>query len=201
MKKFVKNSIVLLFSFTLIACGHGKLQVKSIPTQGEVSFVSSSGKIDVVGNTPVSVDLQERYFSNDIAKLRISKKGFKDQIIYITKPQTRTDISVSSKLDRLSNVEELLSTKKLEELSVKIAQAQRFSYNKNYVEAEKVLLDLVSDYPDLSVPHDLLGNIYYLTTKSRKALYHYEQANDISPGNIKRGRLIRNLQRSIDRGE
>ena len=191
----------LFYSILLVSCGHGKLQVKSIPAEGEVSFVSSSGKIDVIGNTPVSIDLQERHFSEDIAKVRVSKKGFKDQVIYITKPQTRTDISISSKLEKVSNAEELLNSKRLEELSVKIAEAQRYSYNKNYREAEKVLLDLVSDYPDLSVPHDLLGNIYFLTTKNRKALYHYEQANEISPGNIKRGRLIRNLQRDIDRGE
>ncbi len=64
------------------------------------------------------------------------------------------------------------------------------------------MLGLIDEYPEVSVPYDLLANIYYLSNNTSKALFFYEKAKGLSPSNSQREYLINKLKREIaGRGE
>lgn len=184
---------ILIF---LISCGHGKIDIQSYPDKAEISIVEADGQINDLGQTPVSINMDEIFFSNGAVRLMFSKSGFKDEIVYLTKPSLQTSVKISAKLKESSSAKEIISNEKLEKISSKVAEAQRHSFSKNYSKAEQILLNMIDEYPDISVPYDLLANIYYITNATNKALYYYQKAKVISPRNAKRDFIINKLKRN-----
>lgn len=184
---------ILIF---LISCGHGKIDIQSYPDKAEISIVEANGQINDLGQTPVSINMDEIFFSSGAVRLMFSKSGFKDEIVYLTKPSLQTSVKISAKLKESSSAKEIISNEKLEKISSKVAEAQRHSFSKNYSKAEQILLNMIDEYPDISVPYDLLANIYYITNATNKALYYYQKAKVISPRNAKRDFIINKLKRN-----
>jgi tetratricopeptide (TPR) repeat protein len=188
--------LYLLSLFFLISCGHGKIDFQSYPDKAEISVIEKDGQIKNLGKTPVSINMDEIFFSNGAVKLMLSKSGYRDEIVYLTKPSIQTSVKISAKLKEASSAKEIISNEKLEKVSNRVAEAQRYSFSKNYRKAEEILLDMIDEYPDISVPYDLLANIYYLTNDTNKALYYYQKAKVIAPRNAKRDLIINKLKRS-----
>jgi tetratricopeptide (TPR) repeat protein len=186
--------ILLIFCFLLVACGHGKLEFQTFPNQVDVSVVEADGQIKKLGSTPVTVSQSDINFSKGLVKLHFNKPGFREEVIYLTKPSLQSDIKISANLQEASSAKEIISNQRLEKLSNKIAEAQKFTHSKNYKRAETVLLQLIEEYADISVPYDLLANIYYLSGNSNKALYYYEKASGLAPGNSQREFVIRKIK-------
>lgn len=189
------KGIYLFFILIFVSCGHGKLEFQSFPDKVDVSVVESDGQIKKLGQTPLNVNMDNIFFNEGAVKLMFTKIGYRDEVVYLTKPALRSSVKISTKMLEASSAKEIISNQKLEKLSNKIAEAQRYSFSKNYKRAESILLNLIDDYPDVSVSYDLLANIYYLTNNTNKALYFYEKAKGIAPGNAKRDYLINKLKR------
>lgn len=110
----------------------------------------------------------------------------------------RLEVSVSQKLKREDVSDQAaLNSRILHSVASKIAEAQRNSFNKNYIKAELLLKQILEDYPELGVGHDLLANIYYLTNSKSKALFHYRKAKQFSDDSLKRDQMIKILEREI----
>lgn len=189
--------IYLFLLFILVSCGHGKLEFQSFPEKVDVSVVAGDGQIKKLGQTPLKVDMNNGFFNDGAVKLMFTKSGYRDEVVYISKPALRADIKISTKMQEANSAKEIISIQKLERLSNKIAEAQRYSFGKKYKRAESILINLIDDYPEVSVPYDLLANIYYLSNNTSKALYFYEKAKGIKPGNPQRDYLINKLKGEI----
>ncbi len=197
MKKFY-----LVALFLLASCGHGKLEFQSSPGKVDVSVVESDGQIKKLGETPLKMDMDNILFGNGVVQLLFTKAGYRDEVVYLSKPALRSNIKISTNMKEASSAKEIISNQKLEKLSYKVAEAQKYSYSKNYKRAEGILLGLIDEYPEVSVPYDLLANIYYLSNNTSKALFFYEKAKGLSPSNSQREYLINKLKREIaGRGE
>ncbi len=190
MKK-VHFLLFLLF----VGCGHGKLEFQSFPEKADVSFVERDGQVKKLGQTPLDLKMEDDFFRDGAVKLIFSKVGYRDEVVYLTKPALQSNVKISTKMQEAGSAKEIISNQRLEELSNKIAEAQRFSFGKNYKRAETILIKVIDDFPDVSVPYDLLANIYYLSNQTNKALYFYEKAKGIAPGNPQRDYLINKLKR------
>jgi tetratricopeptide (TPR) repeat protein len=189
------QKIYLFLIFILVSCGHSKVEFQSFPDRVDVSVVEGDGQIKKLGLTPLDIDMKKIFFNDGAVKLMFTKSGYRDEIVYLTKPAIRSDVRISTKMQEANSAKEIISTQRLEKLSNKIAEAQRYSYSKNYKKAETILLELIDDFPELSVPYDLLANIYYLSNNTNKALFFYEKAKMITPGNQQRDYLINKLKR------
>jgi tetratricopeptide (TPR) repeat protein len=189
------KGIYLVLIFVLISCGHGQLEFQSFPEKVDVSVVEKDGQIKKLGQTPLDIDMENVFFSDGAVKLVFTKIGYRDETVYLTKPALKSRVKISTKMQEANSAKEIISNQKLEKLSNKIAEAQRYSFSKNYKRAESILLNVIEDFPDVSVPYDLLANIYYLSNNTNKALHFYEKAKGIAPGNPQRDYLINKLKR------
>lgn len=187
--------ILLLSIFILTGCSHGSIDFQSFPNKVSVSVVESDGQIKKLGQTPLKVNSDNIFFNNGAVKLMFTKEGYRDEVVYITKPALKSDIKISTNMQEANSAKEIISNQKLEKISNKVAEAQKYSFAKNYQRAENILLNIIDEYPDISVPYDLLANIYYLSNDMNKALYYYEKAKNIAPGNTKRDYIINKLKR------
>lgn len=201
-KGLTMNRFYLIALLVLTSCGHGKLEFQSFPEKVDVSVVESDGQIKNLGETPLNVDMDQILFGDGAVKLLFTKAGYRDETVYLSKPALRANIKISTNMKEASSAKEIISNQKLEKLSNKVAEAQKYTYSKNYKRAEGILLNLIDEYPEVSVPYDLLANIYYLSNNTSKALFFYEKAKGLSPSNTQREYLINKLKREIaGRGE
>ncbi len=183
----------VFIGFISIACSTGKVKVESFPLKAQVSLVNENGQITSLGNTPLEVSSSKVYKHQEFVKVLISKNGFEAKEIYISKPLLSSTQNLSANLKPIQETKKLFQDARLEEVSLKIAEAQKLGFLKEFKKAENILLGLVDEFPELSVPNDLLANIYYLTHKKDKALYYYKRADELSPGNSQRSRIIYKL--------
>lgn len=189
--------LILVLFLLVVGCGHGKLEFQSFPEKVAVSVVESDGQIKRLGTTPLEVDLNKIFFNDGAVKIRFTKEGFRDEVVVLSKPAIRSNVKISTNMKEASSAKEIISNQKLEKISNKIAEAQKYSFNKQYNRAETLLLDLIEEYPEVSVPYDLLANIYYLSNNTSKALFFYEKAKVLSPSNAQRDYLINKLKREV----
>lgn len=194
----MKNFRLFLLFIFLFGCAQGRLKVDTVPSQVSVKYQDESGQLKSLGLTPIDLKLNDRHFNSGVAKLIFNKEGYKDEIVFLGRPTTQSELEISLTLSEAAkesqDIEKILSSEKLERISSRIAEAQNFTHARNYLRAESILLDLINDFPTVSVPYDLLANIYFLTNKKSKALRFYKKADAISPDNVKRDLLIQKLR-------
>lgn len=195
------NGFYLFLCLVLVSCGHAKLHFESYPSKVDVGVVSSDGQIRTLGQTPLRVNIDSVPFNDGAIRLMFTKDGFQDEVVYLSKPALSSTVKVSTTMKAASSAKEIIFNEKLEILSYKTAEAQRYSYSKNYNKAESILLDLIDTYPGVSVPYDLLANIYYLSNKTSKALFYYEKAKSISPVSPQREYLINKIKNEVGYSE
>jgi len=184
----------MVLGVLLVSCGHGQIEFQTFPSKVDVSIVESNGQIKKLGETPLEIDTENIFYNDGVVKLLFTKQGYRDEVVYFTKPAIRSRVKISSNMQQASSANEIISNQKLEKISSKIAEAQQYSFSKNFRRAEDILLKLIDDYPEVSVPYDLIANVYYLSNDIDKAIYYYEKAKQISPGNIKRDYLLNKLK-------
>ncbi len=196
------NKLTLLFIFIILyGCGTGKLVFQSEPAAVNISVVESNGQIRKLGKTPIAANPRNIFFQDGVAKIIFSKEGYRDEVVYLPKPSVGSNLKISTQMHKTSsNANEIISNQTLEKFSSKLAEAQKFSFSKNYVRAKEILRSLINEYPNVSVPYDLLANVYYLSNDTGRALQYYEKANEINPGNSRRNYLLIKLRREKSQG-
>ena len=170
----------------------------TFPDKATVSIQEKNGQIVDLGVTPIELNSSDVFQSQNMAQVILSKEGYLSERLYLSRSDIPTEVSVSQKLKREDVSDQAaLNSRILHSVASKIAEAQRNSFNKNYIKAELLLKQILEDYPELGVGHDLLANIYYLTNSKSKALFHYRKAKQFSDDSVKRDQMIKILEREI----
>ena len=175
------------------------VKVQSLPSDAEVSIVESNGTVTVLGKTPLTISESDIYKnSNRYGQIRINKDGYLENEMVIVKSIMGSDISVTSRLKKDENVQNIGEQSVTQEkVASAIARANGLIQSKQYTEAETVMLNFVEQYPSVSVGYDYLGNIYYLQKKNSKALKSYNQAAKLNPQNSERRIIIERIQNLV----
>ena len=86
------------------------------------------------------------------------------------------------------------SSDEIQKVASQVAQVQNLIKTKDFLQAEKNLLMMISQNPNVATYHELLGNVYYLKKDTQSALASYKKANEMYPGNPDTMRMINKLQ-------
>ena len=196
--KIKKIKLFVLILLLLSSCAGEKVKVTTFPDKATVSIQEKNGQIIDLGVTPIELNSSDVFQSQNMAQVILSKDGYLSERLYLSRSDIPTEVSVSQKLKREDVSDQAaLNSRILHSVASKIAEAQRNSFNKNYIKAELLLKQILEDYPELGVGHDLLANIYYLTNSKSKALFHYRKAKQFSDDSVKRDQMIKILEREI----
>ena len=132
--------------------------------------------------------------AKEYVQLEVRKEGFDPESILIPQGMFGLTVDLSVKLQAdLSNVTGGKSGD-LQRVARGIATAQLQISQLQLDSAEATLNSLLSQYPQISVFHDLLGNVHYLKKDLRRALETYERALKLDPENVETTRLVRRLR-------
>ena len=202
---FMKNKIrkityyvLTFFLAALSGCAGESIKVSTFPDKVTVSIEESNGQIIDLGESPIELETEDVFQSGNIANIILSKEGYQSERLYLSKSDIPTEVSISQKLKREnSNNQSILNSKTINDVAAKIAEAQRNSFKKNFVKAELLLKQVLEDFPELGVGHDLLANIYYLTNAKSKALFHYKRAKQLSDNSVKRDQMINLIEKEL----
>jgi tetratricopeptide (TPR) repeat protein len=203
--KRMKSFKILLISLVLTSCSTGTLSLKSTPDKAQVKVVDPDGEIRSLGETPVSIPLNQVFQNGAYVQLIVESSGHNPEKVLLTKPQIETSYNLSFKLNKeTQDLDAMKTIDNLERIAVEIANAQRLMYAKRSEEAETILKRVVDEFPAVSVGYDMLGNIYYMKNDYRQALKYYETALELNPTNLERKRVvekIKGMTRSTGREE
>ncbi len=182
----------------LLSCSSGQLNISTVPEKVSVKIREEDGQIRDLGTSPVKMESSDFFKASNYIQLVLSKDGYDNEKIVLIKPPLDGSISLSVELIKSSSgVEKALSSAELEKLATLVASSQQLFYAKKYSETEVSLKKLIAEFPDVSLSYDLLGNVYYLQNQREKALGMYKRADQISPRNIERNRMIDKLQQEF----
>lgn len=191
---FIKIIIISILPLVLASCGTQDMTITTSPDGVDVKVIGQDGGVRNVGKTPLNLNTNKFFQGEDMIKVYLSKPSHQTKILYLNKPSLYSNMKVSAQLDEKNQARDILSQEKIEYISKQIAEAQRHSFSKNFSRAKNILEELIEQYPGISVSYDLIANIYYLNNDLSKALFFYEKANEIAPGNNKRSLLIQKLK-------
>ncbi len=196
---------VLVFALLLlpyvVGCAGSSMRIETFPEGAEVMLLRPGQTPVVLGSSPVTINqtANPEVFTG-AAGVRISKAGFLPESVLV--PQTRFSTTSVYSL-KLQQVELPESCSRqgaaASDLARGVATVQGLIANKDYIQAESALRSLVNKFPDVSVLHDLLGNLYYIQKDVARALAAYRASNNLEPNNSQTTRMIDKL--SVISGE
>lgn len=203
------NHILLLaLSSFLFSCVTGQITITSFPSNSDVIVKDTRGEIKATGKTPFTLDLSKDFFSQtDFAVMDVEQNGFVSQSYVIPKTYFNSDhtINVTLKKNIIAQIKddegkleidqcETVSKKSMNNLSKGIATAQSNMMRNQWQVATAKLSNLISQYPFVSVLHDLQGNVHYLQKHYDQALVAYERSLKIDPENVETAIMVRKLR-------
>ncbi len=194
MKLFCIAPLIL---FT-VGCATGRVQVSSSPAEAEV-FVSKDGRApEKLGSTPLNLTHEQVFAgAQDYIQVEVKKEGFLPESVLVPHSLFGTYLDVSLRLTPAAADAKTLASDNvatIQRVVQGVARAQALTAQKNYERAEAILQSLVVEFPQVSVFHDLLGNIYFLQKDMRRALNSYEESLRLDPNNLETERLVRRLR-------
>lgn len=162
------------------------IKLKSIPDGANVSALDSDGSLRPIGKTPLES-------TESMHSLLIEKEGFESSRIFVGRLQSNYEYSV--KLTPKSEDPKVTDIKsRHERLAKSIAKANNLINNKRYSEADVLLVNLINDYPYVSVGFDLLGNISYLQKNFKRAIDYYQKSIELNPENVETKQVLDRLR-------
>lgn len=82
----------------------------------------------------------------------------------------------------------------LQKISSQIAYSLELIKNKEYDSAERNLLNLQTQFPNVATIHELLGNVFYLKKDLSRAYSFYKKAYALNPNNLDTTRMIQKIE-------
>lgn len=188
--------VITLSVLVLASCASPGIRVYSEPGEVDVFLVQANRAPKKIGVTPLNLD--ERDFDwgqNNGVQLKFVKDGYKTESIVLPKTKLPSNSSVHALMEKdESNLACQAQGEALRKVAEAVAKSQNFIYKKQFDRAESLLQNLSLDYPNVSVIHDLLGNVYYLRKDLNRSLEAYRRSDTIWPNNIETKRMIRRLE-------
>jgi tetratricopeptide (TPR) repeat protein len=186
----------LLFLSFLIACSSAhKIKISSPQGVVQVSLRDSSGQRKDLGSTPLELPATEVFNSNSrISTLFITKDGFTTQRLVLLKDNEKSETEISASLEALEKRDFAELQVRSERLAQGVAKGMNLASKKRWEEAQEVLLGLISEFPSVSVPYDLMGNIHYVKREYTEALRFYEKSYALNPSSPETKQMIERLK-------
>ena len=199
--KIYKNFIFISACiFIITGCASGSLRVNSTPDKAEVFVAYEGEQPNKIGETPLNVD--SRVISENRGRyinLTIKKEGFQQESILVPTGVMKASLDLSSKLDEHKLPQQCLDqTASVEKIARGIASVQSLMNRSGYDEARLKLSNLISEFPGVSVLHDLMGNVNYVTKNLDAALASYQRSLGIDPNNVDTQRMVNKIKSIVD---
>lgn len=192
-KFFVQILTAVTVGLCASSCTTGQLQINSQPDNADVYVSSATIPNKKVGATPLTQSEGLLVNSTEPYQLTISKPGFEDSHILVPATTLKRNVNLSVKLQELASNKPQSATE-IDKVASQVAEVQNLIKTKNLVPAERKILSMISENPNVATFHELLGNVYYLKKDPQNALASYKKANDLVPGNPDTMRMINKLQ-------
>jgi len=179
----------------LFGCAtQSNVSIKSFPEGAEVAIVGKEGGVRSIGKTPLVIPPQNLE-GGRISSLVISKDGFKEQYVLLGRDRSAESFDITVSLQSQAEDPKTVDTRaRQERLAKLLLQAHNLTGAKRYTEAEKVLSDVIQDYPHISAGYDLLGNVAFLQKDLKAALKNYERSLQLNPENSETRSIIEKLK-------
>ena len=188
----LQEALIALVVVTSFGCGTSQLQISSQPDNADVYISSKTMSAKKLGVTPLNLNESDISSSNETYQITISKSGYENATTLIPATAVNRNVNLSIKLQELASSKNK-STDELQRIASQVAETQNLIKTKDYVQAEKNLLVMISQNPNIATFHELLGNVYYLKKDTQNALASYKKANELHPGNPDTMRMINKL--------
>jgi len=160
----MKKLFLVAILFTLIGCSTASLRVESSPDGADV-IASTADKTPVkIGKTPLTIDAsQVSELYREPLSILLEKKGYQPYGILIprTTMKSQSRMFITLKSNEGSNEGQKFQDA-ANDLAFGVARALNLMTTRDLDEAESLLMQLASKYPNVSVIYDLLGNNYYI---------------------------------------
>lgn len=191
----MKNKFVILLTvFLQLSCSTSNLRVESQPEGADV-YVSVNGQTSKkIGVTPLNIQENQISAGNEPFQLSIMKDGFVTEHILSPATLFSRNTNVQIKLRETNNSKQSLNDEILQKVSSQVAYAQSLIRSKDYESAERTLLGIVPQFPNVATFHELLGNVYYLKKDLQRAHSSYKKALDLNPSNTDTVRMIQRIE-------
>jgi tetratricopeptide (TPR) repeat protein len=191
---------ILSLSFLLIvsACSSSsRVKINSVPDGATVTSYGAGGN-KVLGKTPLQLESSSLSSEGRFSSLVLNKEGHKDQHILLGRDRGSENYDITINLQAEAEDPKVLDARaRQERLAKLVVQAHSLTAAKRYPEAERVLNGVLQDYPQVSVGHDLMGNVAYLQKDLKTALRHYEKSLQLSPENGETRQMVDRLKGMI----
>jgi tetratricopeptide (TPR) repeat protein len=188
---------LILALLQLAACGSsGGVKLNSVPEGASVTLHGSGGSARDLGKTPLQLSGSELSNSGGrLSSLTISKEGHKEHHVLLGRDRGSESYDILVTLQPQMEDPKVLDIRSRQERLAKLlVQAHNLTAQKRYDEAERVLGGVLQDYPQVSVGHDLMGNVNYLQKDLKSALRSYERSLQLNPENIETRQMIDRLK-------
>jgi len=191
----MKNLTFLTFFLFWGCSGAGVVEIKTNPSNALIKVINKGGEISEIGTSPHRGSLGEFFAQSNYVELVVEKEEFDSQRVILARPYLETDFNLSFDLKKSSNRNSDDHT--LERVSIKIAEIYRKIQVKDFSNAVIDLRELRSKHPNLSIVHDLLGNISYLSGNYEEAKSYYLKAASLQPNNYERSAILKKIEQRI----
>jgi tetratricopeptide (TPR) repeat protein len=198
IKKYeqIEKIFLLLLTLTIAAgCASSRLMVETDPPGADVfAFLPGQApkKVGVAPYTISDTDVPDR---NASVQIVVSKEGYLPNSVLLPPAMLGRAGKVNFKLEQQVLPKQCTSqTESLNKLGRAIAEAQSMIKSKQLDQAEKIMTEMIVEYPGISVVYDIIGNIQYLRRDFEKALSAYKKSRALAPDNAKTQRMIQQIE-------
>ncbi len=202
----MKNYKLKLFTLSVAAlsiagCASSDLKVTSTPDKADVYLSYDGEQPEKVGQTPLRLDERlARTGRGRYAKVEIRKEGFKPESVMVPLASLKSAVEITTKLEESKLPEQCTNqTAAVEKISRGIAESQSMVKQGNLLGAQGRLSALINEFPNVTVLHDLLGNVHYIGKNLDSALKSYERSLNIDPTNADTQRMAGKIREILGR--
>lgn len=177
-----------------VGCASSALRVESNPEGADV-FVAIEGQAPKkIGTAPLNILEGTINPGQHAFQVTVSKEGYHSESVLIPAGSFSRSAVVNVRLNEIPSTAKQLNEQTLQKLASLVASAQAMIVSKEYGIAEQTLINGLSQYPNVSTLHELLGNVYYLQRDLTRALSSYRRAHSMNPNNSDTQRMIRKIE-------
>lgn len=179
----------------LAGCQSQAFRVDSDPAGADV-FISSQGQTPrKLGVTPYVIQSGDQGDKSQALHVTVSKDSYGSESVLLPPAAMGRSGGLFVKLDGFKLPAACQNQEAaLEKVARGVAESQYQIKLKNLDQAERSLNTLVTEYPNVSVLHDLIGNVHFLRKDIDRALASYRRSQAIAPNNTETGRMIKRLE-------
>lgn len=196
-----KFPAILSVLLVLASCSSAgpTIAVRSKTPEVEISVLKGGAdKAESLGKLPTTLTTQN-FGDGAFAIVELSRAGYQSKKIPIVLAGPGKAASLDIDLDPI--VADVIKSQdkcaakvgELDDAFSRLGRVIELTVNRRFADAEGQALELQTKFPGLSVPHDLLGNIYYLQKRTKDALREYRKSQAISPNKALTQKMIEKL--------